>query len=324
MSRPLVDVRNLKKWFEIRKGIIPRPVGHVRAVDDVSFSIDEREVLGLAGESGSGKTTIGRAVLRLVEPTSGSIEFEGRDIIGFGAGELRRFRRDAQIIFQDPYGALNPRKTIERILSEPFIVQGERLSVSERKEKVAELLNLVSMSPDYMGRLPDELSGGQRQRIVIARALAVKPKFIVADEPVSALDVSIQAQIIDLLTELKERLSLSMLFISHDLAVMEYLSNRIAVVYLGKIMEIGPASEICNSPQHPYTRALLSAVPGAAARAGRKRIVLKGDLPNPSNPPSGCVFRTRCPWAIADCAKEVPSLREMGPGHLSACIRTDL
>ena len=326
MTDSLLQVRNLRTWFPIRRGVIPRTVGHVRAVDDVSFEVGAREVLGLAGESGSGKTTIGRTLLRLVEPTSGEIRFAGRDVVGLDRGALRRFRREAQIVFQDPYGALNPRKSIARILSEPAIVQGERRSAAQHRERAGELLDLVSLPRAFLDRLPHELSGGQRQRIVIARALAVGPKFIVADEPVSALDVSIQAQIIDLLNELKERLALSMLFISHDLAVMEYLSDRIAVVYLGRIMEIGPASVICNAPHHPYTRALLSAVPGRRRQAGGQRIVLKGDLPNPADPPSGCVFRTRCPWALPACAETVPPLRPQAgrAGHLSGCIRDDI
>jgi oligopeptide/dipeptide ABC transporter ATP-binding protein len=324
MTPPLLDVRNLTTWFDIRRGIIPRPVAAVQAVTDVSFTVGEREVLGIAGESGSGKTTIGRSVLRLVEPSSGEIVFDGEDITRLGSAELRAFRRRCQIVFQDPYSALNPKKTIERILAEPFIVQGLAASAAERRERIAALLDLVALGPDFMERMPHELSGGQRQRIVIARAIASEPRFIVADEPISALDVSIQAQIVALLKELKDRLGLSILFISHDLAVMEYLSDRIAVVYLGRVMEIGPASTICGTPHHPYTRALLSAVPRAGGHR-RERMVLKGELPNPVSPPSGCVFRTRCPFATAACADPAAlRLREKAPGHFSACIRDDI
>ena len=321
---PLLKVDNLRKWFDIRRGIIPRPVAHVRAVEDVSFHLMPREVLGIAGESGSGKTTVGRCVLRLIEPTNGKVVFNGRDVASLSPGELRRFRREAQIVFQDPYGALNPGKSIERILAEPFRVQRVDLSKSERRERIAELLRTVALSPDYMERRPHELSGGQRQRIVIARAIAMQPEMIVADEPVSALDVSIQAQIIALLQKLKEQLALSLLFISHDLAVMEYLSDRIAVVYLGRVMEVGPAAEICSRPHHPYTRALLSAVPTRAGVNGRQRIILSGELPDPMSPPSGCVFRTRCPFAIKACADAAPPLRKRGEDHLSACIRDDI
>jgi oligopeptide/dipeptide ABC transporter ATP-binding protein len=318
MTPSLLEVRDLKVWFPIRRGLIPRPVGHVRAVDGVTFEVGEREVLGVAGESGSGKTTIGRSVLRLIEPTTGDVRFRGRDVRAMPPSELRAWRREAQIVFQDPYGALDPRMTIARILSEPLDIQGT-LPRAQRRDRVVELLELVALGADYLDRKPRELSGGQRQRIVIARALALKPSFIVADEPVSALDVSIQAQIIALLNDIKDRFGLSLLFISHDLAVMEYLSDRVAVVYLGKIMEIGPAASVCNSPSHPYTRALVSAAPGADAARARERIILKGDLPSPRNPPSGCVFRTRCPLATELCAREVPPAVEVAPGHVSAC-----
>ncbi|MGF7160937.1 oligopeptide transport system ATP-binding protein [Rhodoligotrophos appendicifer] len=324
MEAPLLEVRNLRKWFEIRKGLIPRPTAHVRAVEDVSFTLKSHEVLGIGGESGSGKTTLGRAVLRLVEPTSGEILFNGEDITKFDRRQLHAFRRHAQIIFQDPFASLNPRMSIEQILSEPLIVQKTGRSRKERREKAAELLEMVALDADYLSRKPHELSGGQRQRIVIARALAVNPQLVVADEPVSALDVSIQAQIIALLKDLRKRLGLSILFISHDLAVMEDLSDRIAIVYLGRVMEIGPAEVICGSPHHPYTRALLSAVPNPDPGAKRERIILKGDLPDPVNPPSGCVFRTRCPFALPACAEAVPAFRNKGPEHFSACIRDDI
>ncbi len=324
MQTPLLEVRNLRKWFDIRKGIIPRPVGHVRAVDDVSFSLRSHEVLGIGGESGSGKTTLGRTVLRLVEPTEGQILFNGEDIVRYDRRRLHAFRRHAQLIFQDPFASLNPRMTIEQILAEPQIVQGTGRNRAERRARSAELLEMVALPTDYLQRKPHELSGGQRQRIVIARALAVNPQFVVADEPVSALDVSIQAQIIALLKDLRKRLGLSILFISHDLAVMEDLSDRIAIVYLGRLMEIGPAEVICSTPHHPYTRALLSAVPNPDPTVRRNRIILKGDLPDPANPPSGCVFRTRCPYALPACAQAVPAMRDKGPDHLSACIRDDI
>jgi oligopeptide/dipeptide ABC transporter ATP-binding protein len=324
METPLLEVKNLRKWFDIRKGIIPKPVAHVRAVEDVSFSLRSHEVLGIAGESGSGKTTLGRAVLRLVEPSSGEILFNGQDIVKFDRRQLHAFRRRAQIIFQDPFASLNPRMTIEQILSEPLIVQKTGRTRRERKQRAGELLEMVALTPDYLTRKPHELSGGQRQRIVIARALAVKPELVVADEPVSALDVSIQAQIIALLKDLKQRLGLSILFISHDLAVMEDLSDRIAIVYLGRMMEIGPSGVICSSPHHPYARALLSAVPNPDPGAKRERIILEGDLPDPVNPPSGCVFRTRCPYALPACAEAIPPMRSKGRDHFSACIRDDI
>jgi oligopeptide transport system ATP-binding protein len=324
MPAPLLEVRNLRKWYDIRHGMISGVRGHVKAVDDVSFSIRPREVLGLAGESGSGKTTIGRAVLRLIEPTAGEIRFGGTDLIALNRRELRKFRRKAQIVFQDPFSSLDPRMTIEQIVAEPVQVQGLGLSRMQRRERVIDLLDTVALSPHYLERRPHELSGGQRQRVGIARALAVEPSFLVADEPVSALDVSIQAQVVNLLDELKERFGLAMLFISHDIAVMEHLSNRIAVVYLGKIMEIGPTEEIVHRPKHPYTEALLSAVPDPDPALKRKRIVLQGDVPNPVNPPSGCVFRTRCPYALPACAEAVPPLRAVGADHATACIRNDI
>jgi oligopeptide transport system ATP-binding protein len=324
MATPLLEVRNLKKWYEVRRGPLSGVRGQVKAVDDVSFAIRPREVLGLAGESGSGKTTIGRAVLRLIEPTAGDIRFDGADVVKLDRKALRRFRRKAQIVFQDPFSSLDPRMTIEQIVGEPFQVQGLGLSRKERRERVVGLLETVALGAHYLDRHPHELSGGQRQRVGIARALAVEPSFLVADEPVSALDVSIQAQVVNLLDELKERFGLAMLFISHDIAVMEHLSDRIAVVYLGKIMEIGPTAEIVHRPKHPYTEALLSAVPDPDPALKRKRIVLQGDIPNPANPPSGCVFRTRCSYAIPACASAVPPLRAVGAEHATACIREDI
>ncbi len=321
---PLLEVSGLKKWFEIRQGLFSRVVGHVKAVDDVSFSIGRNEVLGIAGESGSGKTTIGRSLLRLVEPTAGDVLFKGVSVRNLAPEQLRRFRRDAQIVFQDPYASLNPRMTVEEILEEPLRIQGLITDKKSRRDRVVDLLEMVSLSSDYLVRKPQALSGGQRQRIGIARVLAVEPELIVADEPVSALDVSIQAQILNLIIDLKEGLGLSLLFISHDIAVMEYISDRIAVVYLGKLMEIGPTEALCRSPKHPYTEALLSAVPVPNPRQKVNRIVLEGDVPNPVNPPSGCVFRTRCPYAQAACAQFIPELRQVSKSHLSACIRTDI
>jgi oligopeptide transport system ATP-binding protein len=321
---PVLEVRNLRKWFEIRRGVIPRVVGHVKAVDDVSFAIQPNQILGLAGESGSGKTTIGRSILRLVEPTSGQVLFNGTEVTRLDAPALRRFRRKAQIIFQDPYSSLDPRMTIAEIVAEPLRVQGIEPDRRKRRERVAALLESVSLSADFLGRRPRELSGGQRQRVGIARALAVDPEFIVADEPVASLDVSIQAQIVNLLQDLKEKLRLALLFISHDIAVMRHMTDRIAIVYLGRIMEIGATRQICEAPRHPYTEALLSAVPNPDPRERRQRIILQGDIPSPANPPSGCVFRTRCRYAIAACAQTVPQLQPVGVGHYKACVREDV
>lgn len=296
----LVEVRDLKKHFPIRGGVLSRVVASVKAVDGVSFAIRRGEVLGLVGESGSGKTTVGRTLLRLIEPTGGRIFFDGQDITELPREKLRPFRRRMQIIFQDPFSSLNPRMTVGDIIAEPLLIHGIGKTPKERTERVAELLKLVGLSPDHMRRYPHEFSGGQRQRIGIARALAVAPEFIVADEPVSALDVSIQAQVVNLLQDLKEELGLTLLFIAHDLAVVEYISDRVAVMYLGKVMELAPARELYRNPKHPYTEALLSAVPIPDPTVKRERIVLQGDIPSPINPPSGCVFRTRCRYALPD------------------------
>ncbi|HXP76685.1 MAG TPA: ABC transporter ATP-binding protein [Stellaceae bacterium] len=320
-TSPLLQVQHLRKYFYITKGLFSRVAGQVHAIEDVSFDIAPREVLGLAGESGSGKTTIGRAVLRLVEATSGQVLFDGKNVLDFDARTLRDFRRSAQIIFQDPYASIDPTMTVADVVAEPLRVQSLARG-SELVDRVEKLLADVSLSADFMRRRPAELSGGQRQRVVIARALAVEPRFIVADEPVSALDVSIQAQIIRLLEDLEEQRGFSMLFISHDLAIMEYLSDRIAVVYLGRLMEIGPSTQVVSRPRHPYTEALISAVPDTTNE--RKRIILKGEVPSPVAPPSGCVFRTRCPYALPACSQEVPAMREVLPGHWKACLRDDV
>ncbi|MCL6528199.1 MAG: dipeptide ABC transporter ATP-binding protein [Thermaceae bacterium] len=320
----LVEIKNLKKWFPIRGGILSRVVANVKAVNDVSFDVKKGEVLGLVGESGSGKTTVGRTVLRLIEPTGGNIIFDGKDITHLPKGELRSYRRKMQIIFQDPFASLNPRMTVGDIVAEPLVIHHLANSAQARNERVAELLQTVGLNPDHVRRYPHEFSGGQRQRIGIARALAVNPDFIVADEPVSALDVSIQAQVVNLLQDLKDRLGLTVLFIAHDLAVVEYISDRIAVMYLGKVMELSSSRELYRNPKHPYTEALLSAIPTPDPTVRRDRIVLQGDIPSPINPPSGCVFRTRCRYAIKECSQTVPEMREVSPGHFKACIRDDI
>jgi len=308
----MLAVRGLKKYF----GTGDRPV---RAVDDVSFDIQRGEALGLVGESGSGKSTIGRSVLKLLDPTAGEVVFEGVDLAPLSARAMRPYRRHLQIIFQDPYASLNPRRRVGDTLGEALSTHGLHPGAA-RARRVAELLQLVGLAPEHARRFPHEFSGGQRQRIGIARALAVEPRFIVADEPVSALDVSIQAQVINLLSDLREQFGLTMLFISHDLDVVEYLCDRIVVLYLGKVMEIAPASQLYRTPLHPYTRALLDASPRPDPDARRERRLLQGDIPSPVDPPSGCVFRTRCPHAQEACAATVPPLREVAPGRFKACI----
>jgi oligopeptide/dipeptide ABC transporter ATP-binding protein len=317
---PLLEVRNLRKYVPIAGGVLSRHVGDVKAVEDVSFHVGKGEVVGLVGESGSGKTTTGRTVLKLLEPTSGEIRFEGKDITRATGNEMRALRREMQIIFQDPYASLNPRMTVLDIIGQALSIH-DLARGAKKRERVAELLGNVGLPVDAMWRYPHEFSGGQRQRIGIARALAVTPRFIVADEPVSALDVSIQAQVVNILQDLKEQFGLTMLFIAHDLAVVEHISDRIIVMYLGRVMEIAPARELYRNPIHPYTEALLSAIPIPDPKQRRERIILQGDIPSPINPPSGCVFRTRCPLAAKECAEIVPMLEEVSPGHLKACIR---
>ncbi|MDQ3688265.1 MAG: dipeptide ABC transporter ATP-binding protein [Acidobacteriota bacterium] len=292
----------------------------VRAVDGVTFEILRGETLGLVGESGCGKSTVGRCLLRLIEPTGGEIYFGDKEVRALSGGDLRRLRREMQIIFQDPYASLNPRLTVRDIVGEPLVVHGLG-GKEERRARVADLLRKVGLDPDYMNRYPHEFSGGQRQRIGIARALALNPKLIVADEPVSALDVSVQAQVINLLEDLQKEFDLTYLFISHGLAVVEHISTRVAVMYLGRIVEVASAAELYANPLHPYTRALLSAIPVPDPTRKRDRIVLKGDVPTPINPPSGCRFHTRCPDAIPECSQIDPDLREIAPGHTVACIR---
>jgi oligopeptide/dipeptide ABC transporter ATP-binding protein len=320
----ILRVRDLHTTFTLRRDLLGRPRETVKAVNGVSLSVCRGEILGLVGESGSGKTTLGRSILRLVPVASGSIVFHGRDIAGLHRRQLRPLRRHMQMIFQDPFASLNPRMTVERIVGTPLAVHDRTADTAARRERVAAMLEMVGLSPGHLGRYPHEFSGGQRQRIGIARALIVRPDFLVADEPVSALDVSIQAQIVNLLLQLKQQLGLTILFIAHDLAVVGQICNRIAVMYLGRLMELADADDLFASPRHPYTEALFSAVPEPDPTRRRARIILTGDMPSPVAPPSGCVFRTRCRYALAACAERVPPLQETTPGHFKACIRDDL
>jgi len=320
-GQTLLSVKNLKMHFPITQGIIlQRQVGSVKAVDDVSFDIKQGETLGLVGESGCGKSTTGRAILQLYKPTAGAVEFNGRNLVTLKSGEMRRMRRELQMIFQDPYASLNPRMTVGSIIGEPLEIHNLAKG-REKTERVQELLRTVGLNPYFANRYPHEFSGGQRQRIGIARALAVEPKFIVCDEPISALDVSIQAQIINLLEELQEKLGLTYLFIAHDLAVVRHISDRVAVMYVGKLVELTDRNEIFESPLHPYTRALLSAIPipDPVLEKRRTRMILIGDVPSPVNPPTGCRFNPRCPYAEDNCRTDEPLLNEVRAGHFVAC-----
>jgi oligopeptide transport system ATP-binding protein len=322
-TQPILQVRNLVKHFQVGGGLFGGGAGIVKAVDGVSFEIHRGETLGLVGESGCGKTTTGRCILRLEPPTSGEVVFEGRDMSKLSDAELRGLRRRMQVIFQDPYSSLNPRMTVGQIISEPLGVHGIVPDRAARAARVQDLLRHAGLLPAMARRYPHELSGGQRQRVGIARALAMEPSLIICDEPVSALDVSIQAQIINLLEELQAEFGLTYLFVAHDLSVVRHISDRVAVMYLGKIVEITDRKSLYEDPQHPYTRALLSAVPipDPVVEAKREHVVLGGEVPSPLNPPSGCVFHPRCPIAVAECRTTVPELREIKPGHQAACIR---
>ena len=322
----LLRVRNLKKHFPIIGGLLGRQVGVVKAVDGISFEIKRGETLGLVGESGCGKSTTGRSILQLHRPTAGQVFFRDDDLAGMGGEELRRLRPQMQMIFQDPYATLNPRHPVGKIVAEPLVIHGVMKNGSqELKERVAELLELVGLDPVYVRRFPHEFSGGQRQRIGIARALALNPAFIVCDEPISALDVSIQAQVVNLLQDLQDRLGLTYLFIAHDLSMVKHISHRVAVMYLGKIMELTDRNTLFDEPLHPYTQSLNSAVPvpNPKSERRRRRFILEGDPPSPANPPSGCVFHTRCPLTVDKCVEVVPDFRETGPGHWVACHLAD-
>ena len=316
----LLEVRDLAVHFPLGGGLLGGPRRVVRAVDGVSFSIGSRETLGLVGESGCGKTTLGRAIVRLIDPTAGTIAFQGQDLTRLTQTQLRPVRRQMQIVFQDPYGSLNPRMTVFDTLAEPLRIHGLATGREDERAQVAELLSRVGLRPDQMARYPHEFSGGQRQRVGIARALAVRPRFIVADEPVSALDVSIQAQIVNLLKDLQDELGLSFLFVAHDLSVVRYVSHRVAVMYLGRIVELAPAAVLYDDAKHPYTRALLSAIPVPDPKRKKHHLPLAGDVPSPIAPPSGCTFHPRCPMAKPGlCDRDIPLLRQLADGHLGAC-----
>jgi oligopeptide transport system ATP-binding protein len=318
----LVNVQGLKMYFPVTAGLIfQRKIADVKAVDGISFSVKKGETLGLVGESGCGKSTTGRAILQLYKPTAGSVTFGGTELTKLGTGDMRRMRRRMQMIFQDPYASLNPRMSVGSIIGEPLQIHGLAKGGKARKERIQELMRVVGLNPYYANRYPHEFSGGQRQRIGIARALAVEPDFIVADEPVSALDVSIQAQIINLLEDLQTQFGLTYLFIAHDLSVVRHISDRVGVMYLGKMMELADRNELYENPLHPYTKALLSAVPvpDPAVERTRERVILTGDVPSPLMPPPGCVFHTRCPIAGEECRVSIPEFRDMGGGHLVAC-----
>ncbi|MBN8192719.1 dipeptide ABC transporter ATP-binding protein [Bacillus sp. NTK074B] len=318
MTEPLLKVENLKKHFPITGGILGRPVSSVKAVDGVSFTVNKGETLGIVGESGCGKSTTGRMLMRLIDPSEGKVTFEDRELTSLSNSEMRKIRREMQMVFQDPFASLNPRHTVEKILEEPLKVHGMG-SAKERKERVHELLNIVGLSSYHAKRYPHQFSGGQRQRIGIARALMTKPKLIIADEPVSALDVSIQSQVLNLMQDLQKEFGLTYIFIAHDLGVVRHISDRVGVMYLGKMVELSNSENLYEKPLHPYTQALLSAVPVPDPDFKRETILLQGDIPSPSNPPSGCTFHTRCPHATEICKQKIPEFKEHQPGHYVAC-----
>jgi oligopeptide transport system ATP-binding protein len=319
-NNTLLDVQNLKKHFPIMRGLVRKQVGAVKAVDGVSFTVRRGETFGLVGESGCGKSTTGRVILQLYRPTEGKVAFDGKELTELKGEEIRRLRPRMQMIFQDPYASLNPRLTVGQLIGEPLVIHLQ-MNRQQRTERVHQLLELVGLNPKFDQRYPHEFSGGQRQRIGVARALALNPEFIVCDEPISALDVSVQAQVVNLLEDLQEKLELTYLFIAHDLSMVRHISTRVAVMYLGKLMELASRDELYDDPLHPYTQALLSAVPvpDPVVEAQRKRIILEGDVPSPADPPPGCVFNTRCPLAVEICRKEVPTWREVTAGHFVAC-----
>lgn len=318
-AKKLLDIKNLKKYFPVKAGVFRKTVAQVKAVDDVSFYIKEGETLGLVGESGCGKSTTGRTILRLLEATSGEIWFEGKNLVKLDKRELREMRKEMQIIFQDPYASLNPRMTVADIVGEPIDIHNLASNKKERNEKVAEILDTVGLGSEYMKRYPHEFSGGQRQRIGVARALAVDPSLIIADEPVSALDVSIQAQVINLMQDLQKDFGLTYLFIAHDLSVVKHISDRVAVMYLGKIVELATKKELFDDPKHPYTQSLLSAIPVADPTYEKDRIILEGDVPSPVDPPSGCNFHPRCHYAMDICSEVDPEFKDYGDEHFASC-----
>jgi len=318
MQQQLLEVNGLKKYFDIKGGILGKKVGEVKAVDGISFEVKKGETLGIVGESGCGKSTTGKSILRLIEPTEGEVKFEGKDLLSLGSEDMRKMRRDIQIIFQDPYASLNPRHTVEKIISEPLLVYGMKSS-KDRKARVKELLEVVGLQEHHGSRYPHQFSGGQRQRIGIARALANNPKLIICDEPVSALDVSVQSQILNLMEELQKEFDLTYIFIAHDLSVVKHISDRIGVMYLGKMVELANKDELYDDPKHPYTQALLSAIPNPDPDEVKERIILRGDVPSPSNPPKGCPFNTRCPKVMSICRERTPHFQEIEEEHYVAC-----